>query len=380
MQLGLIGLGKMGGNMRERLRRAGHEVIGFDRNPDVADVKTLPALVKALEAPRVVWVMVPAGDPTRETVAKLADLLEPGDLVIDGGNSRFTDDFENAKLLGAKKIGYVDCGVSGGIWGLDNGYGLMCGGDKKWVTRAMPIFDALRPEGPRDEGFVHAGKVGAGHYTKMVHNGIEYGLMAAYAEGYELLEKKDIVTDVPGAFKAWSRGTVVRSWLLDLMVDALEDNPHLDDVSDYTNDSGEGRWTVEEAIALSVPMPVISASLFARFASRQQSSPTMQAVAALRGQFGGHQVMTIAEGDKLRAGDVPATAKRSAKKESPAKQATKRAVVKKASASAQATASKANVGAAKKAVAAGRATATKATDTADSARGQKRAAKKTTKS
>ena len=380
MQLGLIGLGKMGGNMRERLRRAGHEVVGYDRNPDVADVKTLPALVKALEAPRVVWVMVPAGDPTRETVAKLADLLEPGDLVIDGGNSRFTDDFENAKLLGAKKIGYVDCGVSGGIWGLDNGYGLMCGGDKKWVTRAMPIFDALRPEGPRDEGFVHAGKVGAGHYTKMVHNGIEYGLMAAYAEGYELLEKKDIVTDVPGAFKAWSRGTVVRSWLLDLMVDALEDNPHLDDVSDYTNDSGEGRWTVEEAIALSVPMPVISASLFARFASRQQSSPTMQAVAALRGQFGGHQVMTIAEGDKLRAGDVPATAKRSAKKESPTKQATKRAVVKKASATAQATASKANVGAAKKAVATGRANATKATDTVDSARGQKRAAKKTTKS
>ncbi len=207
MQLGLIGLGKMGGNMRERLRRAGHEVVGFDRNPDVADVRTLPALVKALDAPRVVWVMVPAGDPTRETVAKLAELLEPGDLVIDGGNSRFTDDFENAKLLGEKKIGYVDCGVSGGVWGLENGYGLMCGGDKKWVAKAMPIFDALRPEGPRDEGFVHAGKVGAGHYTKMVHNGIEYGLMAAYAEGYELLEKKDIVTDVPGAFKAWSRGT-----------------------------------------------------------------------------------------------------------------------------------------------------------------------------
>ncbi|GAA2159380.1 6-phosphogluconate dehydrogenase [Humibacillus xanthopallidus] len=380
MQLGLIGLGKMGGNMRERLRRAGHEVVGFDRNPDVADVKTLPALVKALEAPRVVWVMVPAGDPTRETVAKLAELLEPGDLVIDGGNSRFTDDFENAKLLGAKKIGYVDCGVSGGIWGLENGYGLMCGGDKKWVTRAMPIFDALRPEGPRDEGFVHAGKVGAGHYTKMVHNGIEYGLMAAYAEGFELLEKKDIVTDVPGAFKAWSRGTVVRSWLLDLMVDALEENPHLDDVSDYTNDSGEGRWTVEEAIALSVPMPVISASLFARFASRQQSSPTMQAVAALRGQFGGHQVMTIAEGDKLRTGDVPATAKRAARRESPTKQAARRGAAKKASAGAQASASRANVGAAKKAVASGTATSTQATDTADSARGQKRAAKKTSKS
>jgi 6-phosphogluconate dehydrogenase len=300
MQLGLIGLGKMGGNMRERLRRAGHEVVGFDRNPDVADVGSLPELVKALEAPRVVWVMVPSGDPTRETVANLADLLEPGDLVIDGGNSRFTDDFENAKLLDTKQIGYVDCGVSGGIWGLDNGYGLMCGGEPEWVERAMPIFDALRPEGPRDEGFVHAGEVGAGHYTKMVHNGIEYGLMAAYAEGFELLEKKDIVKDVPGAFKAWSRGTVVRSWLLDLMVKALEDNPHLDDVSDYTNDSGEGRWTVEEAIALGVPMPVISASLFARFASRQESSPTMQAVAALRGQFGGHQVMTIAEGEELR--------------------------------------------------------------------------------
>ena len=379
MQLGLIGLGKMGGNMRERLRRAGHEVVGFDRNPDVADVRTLPALVKALEAPRVVWVMVPAGDPTRETVAKLADLLEPGDLVIDGGNSRFTDDFENAKLLGQKKIGYVDCGVSGGIWGLENGYGLMCGGDKKWVNKAMPIFDALRPEGPRDEGFVHAGKVGAGHYTKMVHNGIEYGLMAAYAEGYELLEKKDIVTDVPGAFKAWSRGTVVRSWLLDLMVDALEDNPHLDDVSDYTNDSGEGRWTVEEAIALSVPMPVISASLFARFASRQSSSPTMQAVAALRGQFGGHQVMSIAEGEKLRQGDVPTTASRSPKKESPTKQAAKRGSAKQASKRAAGSASKANVGAAKRAAASGRASATQATDMADTARGQKRAAKKTAK-
>jgi 6-phosphogluconate dehydrogenase len=300
MQLGLIGLGKMGGNMRERLRRAGHEVVGYDRNPEVSDVKSLAALVKALDAPRVVWVMVPHGKPTRDTVEKLADLLDKGDLVIDGGNSRFTDDFEHEKLLRAQGIGYLDCGVSGGIWGLDNGYGLMVGGTKANVKKAMPIFDALRPEGPRDEGFVHAGETGAGHYVKMVHNGIEYGLMHAYAEGYELLTKKDIVKDVPGSFKAWSRGTVVRSWLLDLMVKALEENPTLDDVSDYTADSGEGRWTVEEAIELSVPMPVISASLFARFASRQDVSPTMQAVAALRGQFGGHQVMTVAEGEDLR--------------------------------------------------------------------------------
>ena len=225
MQLGLIGLGRMGGNMRERLRGAGHEVIGYDRNPDVSDVPTLDAMVEAVAAPRVVWVMVPSGDPTRDTVARLAELLEADDLVIDGGNSRFTDDFENAKLLADKGIGYVDCGVSGGVWGLENGYGLMCGGDDKWVERAMPIFDALRPEGPREEGFVHAGEVGAGHYAKMVHNGIEYGLMHAYAEGYELLEAKDIVTDVVGTFKAWSRGTVVRSWLLDLMVDALEESP-----------------------------------------------------------------------------------------------------------------------------------------------------------
>lgn len=331
MQLGLIGLGKMGGNMRERIRRAGHEVVGYDRNPEVSDVKTLAALVKKLDAPRVVWVMVPAGDPTRETVAKLGELLDKGDLVIDGGNSRFTDDIENEKLLKTKGIGYVDCGVSGGIWGLENGYGLMVGGTKANVAKAMPIFDALRPEGPRDEGFVHAGDIGAGHYVKMVHNGIEYGLMHAYAEGYELLEKKDIVKDVPGSFKAWSRGTVVRSWLLDLMVLALEENPHLDDVSDYTADSGEGRWTVEEGIANSVPMPVIAASLFARFASRQESSPTMQAVAALRGQFGGHQVMTTAEGEKLRteaaAGpkSAPATKAKAARHEKPTKSAPKAA-------------------------------------------------------
>ena len=329
MQLGLIGLGKMGGNMRERLRRAGHEVVGFDRNPTVSDVKTMAAMVKKLDTPRVVWVMVPAGDPTRDTIRKLGDLLEKGDLVIDGGNSRFTDDYENEKLLKAKGIGYVDCGVSGGIWGLENGYGLMVGGTAANVKKAMPIFDALRPEGPREEGFVHAGKVGAGHYTKMVHNGIEYGLMAAYAEGYELLEAKDIVTDVPGAFKAWTRGTVVRSWLLDLLVDALEKNPSLDDVSGYTVDSGEGRWTVEEAIANSVPMPVISASLFARFASRQAESPTMKAVAALRGGFGGHHVMGVDEGNALRRGEAPKSAaaagRKAATKEKPTTSAAKAA-------------------------------------------------------
>lgn len=329
MQLGLIGLGKMGGNMRERIRRAGHEVVGYDRDPNVSDVPSLAGLVKALDAPRTVWVMVPSGAPTTDTVAQLAKLLDKGDMVIDGGNSRFTDDFENEKLLKTKGIGYLDCGVSGGIWGLENGYGLMVGGTAANVRKAMPIFDALRPDGPREEGFVHAGKVGAGHYAKMVHNGIEYGLMAAYAEGYELLEAKDIVTDVPGAFKAWTRGTVVRSWLLDLLVDALEKNPHLEDVSGYTADSGEGRWTVEEAIANSVPMPVISASLFSRFASRQQESPTMQAVAALRGGFGGHQVMTVAEGEKLRADGAPkhekAVAAKAATKEKPTKSPAKAA-------------------------------------------------------
>ena len=294
MQLGLIGLGKMGGNMRERLRRAGHEVVGFDRNPEVTDVASLDELVGALHAPRTVWVMVPAGDITRAVVRELADRLTPGDLVIDGGNSRFTDDQVHAELLAVKGIRYLDCGVSGGIWGLTNGYGLMVGGAAEDVATAMPIFDALRPEGPREEGFVHAGTVGAGHYTKMVHNGIEYGLMQAYAEGYELLTKQPIVTDVPGAFKAWTRGTVVRSWLLDLLNDALTKNPTLADVSDYTVDSGEGRWTVEEAIAHDVPMPVISAALFARFASRQ-------AVAALRGEFGGHAVASVADGERLKA-------------------------------------------------------------------------------
>ncbi|WP_219415935.1 phosphogluconate dehydrogenase (NAD(+)-dependent, decarboxylating) [Pseudonocardia nigra] len=290
MQLGLIGLGRMGGNMRDRLRAAGHEVVGYDPRPEVSDVESLEALAAALDAPRVVWVMVPSGEPTRSTVRALADTLDAGDLVIDGGNSRYTDDGPNAALLDEQGIGYIDCGVSGGVWGKDNGYGLMAGGAAEHIERAMPIFDTLRPEGPREEGFAHAGPVGAGHFSKMVHNGIEYGLMQAYAEGFELLSAADLITDVPAVLQAWSRGTVVRSWLLDLMVLALKEDPGLTSLDDYVEDSGEGRWTIEEAITHAVPLPVISAALFARFASRQDSSPAMRAVAALRQQFGGHAV------------------------------------------------------------------------------------------
>ena len=295
MHLGLIGLGKMGGNMRERIRSAGHTVVGYDRAPRLSDVKTLKAMVAKLPAPRVVWVMVPAGAATDETITELAGLLSKGDLVVDGGNTKFTDDIRHAQELDGKGIGFVDCGVSGGIWGLDNGYGLMCGGDADHVKMVMPIFDALRPKGPRGEGFVHSGDVGAGHYVKMVHNGIEYGLMQAYAEGFELLLAKDIVKDVPGSFKAWTRGTVVRSWLLDLMVDALEEDSDLSQIKGFVNDSGEGRWTVQEGIDHAVPMPVIAASLFARFTSRQDDSPQMRAVAALRNQFGGHAVTKAGE-------------------------------------------------------------------------------------
>jgi 6-phosphogluconate dehydrogenase len=294
MHIGLVGLGKMGNNMRTRLRANGIEVTGFDRNPDVTDVATISDLVAALPAPRTVWVMVPAGAITDSVVEELNGLLEAGDLIIDGGNSRFTDDFKHAELLSAKGIDYIDAGVSGGVWGVDNGYGLMVGGSKEQVERVMPVFDALRPEGPRDEGFVHVGEVGAGHYAKMVHNGIEYALMQAYAEGYELLDtRKDIIKDVTGTFKAWQRGTVVRSWLLDLLVRALEQDPEFEHIEGFVQDSGEGRWTVEEALNNAVPVPTISASIFARFVSRQEDSPAMKAVAALRNQFGGHAVKAV---------------------------------------------------------------------------------------
>ncbi|MFD8676243.1 phosphogluconate dehydrogenase (NAD(+)-dependent, decarboxylating) [Streptomyces seoulensis] len=288
MQLGLIGLGKMGGNMRERIRRAGHQVIGYDRNPELTDVKDLAELVEKLDAPRTVWVMVPAGTATQVVVDELKDLLSPGDIVVDGGNSRWTDDEKHAAELGIKGIGFVDAGVSGGVWGLENGYALMVGGDKENVERLKPIFDALKPDGPY--GYVHAGRVGAGHFSKMVHNGIEYAMMQAYAEGWELLEKANSVDNVREIFRSWQEGTVIRSWLLDLAVNALDDDEHLDGLRGYAEDSGEGRWTVEAAIDNAVPLPAITASLFARFASRQDDSPQMKMIAALRNQFGGHAV------------------------------------------------------------------------------------------
>jgi 6-phosphogluconate dehydrogenase len=288
VHIGLIGLGKMGFNMRERLRKGGIEVTGFDRNPEVTDVASTDELIAALPAPRLIWVMVPAGEITDAVITELGAKLQPGDMVIDGGNSRFTEDQKHGAALAEKGIRFADCGVSGGVWGLQNGYGLMAGGDADDIERALPVFDALRPEGDRADSFVHVGGVGAGHYAKMVHNGIEYGLMQAYAEGYELLAAKEIVTDLPGTFRAWQKGTVVRSWLQDLMVKALDEDPGLASIDDYVEDSGEGRWTVEEAIANAVPAPAITAALFARFASREDNSPAMKMVSALRHQFGGH--------------------------------------------------------------------------------------------
>jgi 6-phosphogluconate dehydrogenase len=295
MQLGLVGLGKMGFNMRERLREGGHEVVGYDPRPEVTDVPTLAALAEALPPPRTVWVMVPSGPVTHDTIVALADELGEGDLVIDGGNSRYTEDRPHAELLSQKGISFIDAGVSGGIWGLKEGYGLMVGGSTEDVDRAMPIFDTLRPPGPREDGFVHAGPVGAGHFAKMVHNGVEYALMTAYGEGYEMLAAEDLIQDPQAVYQAWTNGTVVRSWLQQLLARSLKEDPDFAQISGYTEDSGEGRWTVEEAIRLRVPVPGVAASLFARFLSRQDESPTMQAVAALRNQFGGHAVQRVSK-------------------------------------------------------------------------------------
>jgi 6-phosphogluconate dehydrogenase len=289
MQIGLIGLGKMGGNMAERLRAGGHEVIGYDRDPNAArTVASLQELVDALDAPRAVWVMVPSGAPTRATIGDLAEVLSPGDLIIDGGNSRYTDDQLHGAMLEKKSIQYLDVGVSGGIWGITEGYALMVGGTPQAVAQVMPIFETLKPAG--EGGFVHAGPVGAGHFVKMVHNGIEYGMMQAYGEGYELLKAVDLVPDPDAVMASWQQGTVIKSWLLDLLVRALDADPGLEDIRGYAQDSGEGRWTIEAAIENAVPLPVITAALFARFASRQTESPAMKVVAALRNQFGGHAV------------------------------------------------------------------------------------------
>ncbi|MGP5726583.1 phosphogluconate dehydrogenase (NAD(+)-dependent, decarboxylating) [Arthrobacter rhombi] len=290
MHIGMIGLGKMGYNMRARLRKGGIDVTGYDRNPEVTDVGSVDELLAALPDRKIVWIMVPSGAITDAVVSELAGKLETNDLVIDGGNTRFSDDIRHGADLAKSGIRFVDCGVSGGVWGLENGYGLMAGGAEADIEEILPLFDVLRPEGTRAESFVHVGDIGAGHYAKMVHNGIEYGIMQSYAEGYELLAAKDIIKDVPGTFGAWQEGTVIRSWLLDLLIKALKEDPELKDIAGYVEDSGEGRWTVEEAIANAVPAPAITASVFARFASRQDDAPAMKMVSALRNQFGGHAV------------------------------------------------------------------------------------------
>jgi 6-phosphogluconate dehydrogenase len=287
----MVGLGRMGGNMAERLRRAGHEVVGYDRDPSVSDVASLADLVAALgEPPRAAWVMVPAGEPTRATIAELAELLGAGDLIIDGGNSNYRESITRSKELAGRDIGFLDVGVSGGVWGLENGYGLMAGGTPEDYERLEPVLLALAPH---EGGLAHVGPAGAGHFTKMVHNGVEYGLMQAYAEGYELLRASDLGIDVEGAINAWRYGTVIRSWLLELLHMALTDDPALEHIKGWAEDSGEGRWTVEEAVRLAVPAPAITAALYARFASRQDDSPAMKVIAALRKQFGGHAAVQL---------------------------------------------------------------------------------------
>ena len=306
MNIAMIGLGKMGGNMAERLRRHGHQVVGMDPATPEADARDLDGLLQVLGAsgqPRIAWCMVPAGPITDATISGLAERLAPGDLVIDGGNSNFRDSIRHGELLGAHGIGFIDCGTSGGVWGLENGYALMVGGSDADVAVAADIFAALAPEG----GFAHVGPVGAGHYTKMVHNGIEYGLMQAYAEGYAILDASPLGIDVPAAFACWQQGSVVRSWLLDLLVKALAETPGLEGIASVAADSGEGRWTVNEAIENGVAAPVIAAALFARFSSQhREDDPTMQVVSALRNQFGGHTIEhTIDPAGQPAAPDAP---------------------------------------------------------------------------
>ena len=290
MKLGMIGLGKMGANMAERLRRHGHEVLGADPTVADADASSAAELVPLLAVdgqPTVVWSMVPSGAVTDGVMADLAEALSPGDLVIDGGNSNYQDSIRHGELLAAQGIEFIDCGTSGGVWGLENGYALMVGGSDEAVALAQPLFDALAPE----HGYAHCGPIGSGHYVKMVHNGVEYGLMQAYAEGFAILEASPLDIDVPKAIGSWQEGSVVRSWLLDLLIRALEESPDLAGIASVASDSGEGRWTVDEAVANGVAAPVIAAALFARFSSqRREDDRTMKVVSALRNQFGGHAI------------------------------------------------------------------------------------------
>ena len=298
MRIGFIGLGRMGANMVRRLVRDGHEIVIYNRTPEktkeiAAEGATasfsIAELVAALEKPRAVWVMVPAGDATEAQIDELLEHLEPGDTIIDGGNTNFHDDVRRHGALKAKGIGYVDAGTSGGIWGLQVGYCLMVGGEADVVGPLVPIFTTLAPEG----GYLHVGGPGAGHYVKMVHNGIEYGLMQAYAEGFEIMHASDYELDLAGISELWMQGSVVRSWLLELAVRAFRANGQdLDHLKGFVEDSGEGRWTVQEAIDHDVPAPVITLSLLTRFRSRQDDSYGAKVLAALRNEFGGHAVKT----------------------------------------------------------------------------------------
>ena len=286
MRIGLAGLGRMGGGIRERLRRAGHEVVGYDLDADLRDADSLEAMVEALDPPRVVWLMLPSGEATEGAFADLLGLLSAGDLVIEGGNSRYTDSIRRAGQAEERELRFLDCGVSGGVWGLEAGYCLMVGGAAEAFADAEPLFAALAPEG----GYAHLGPSGAGHYVKMVHNGIEYGLMQAYAEGFELLDAYDDELDLAEIAGLWQQGSVVRSWLLELTERALERDPALSSIQPYVEDSGEGRWTVIEGVERGVPVDVISGALWARFASRGERAFGLRLLAALRNEFGGHAV------------------------------------------------------------------------------------------
>lgn len=295
MEIGFVGLGKMGLNMVTRLRQRDHRVVVYDRNADVVQQAvgkgciastSLADLVAQLSPPRAVWVMVPSGNPTEETVNQLAGQLKSDDIIIDGGNTRFHDDVRRAATLQQQGIQYIDAGTSGGVWGLKVGYCLMIGGDAAAVKRLAPIFETLAPP----SGWAHVGSHGAGHYVKMVHNGIEYSLMQAYAEGFELMAKSEYRLDLPKIAHLWMNGSVVRSWLLELAADALTQDPNLNNLKGYVQDSGEGRWMIADAIEKDVPVPALTTALFTRFRSRQPESFTEKMLAALRNAFGGHAV------------------------------------------------------------------------------------------